>query len=995
MPFGDEQYIEYLKLALEPTNEKEYIKKAWETILPENKIICKKHKDEGYKNPLPECSDCTRYHISMIEKTVSNLISTGFLVKQKNNILLPEHSLNYLNNSNKNSFSELVLDALEFSWGKPDGDQIAVEAIIDILSKLPKNNEDYIGQKAFLRQISEESDSINGYDIDNVNTDRTLRELLKLLEFGKAVVTDGSGKYKLNTSSEVESIRKRFRKISYLNIAENTIDILGSNHEVLDSDFIMALSKYYIYRHSGGIGRQSGLIKILLKEMERAHEVLLNDYYKKDAKRYNFGASKGINIENTAKNYRNKLARQIAKNCGVNTDEPLFKYNLSRFPITSLIRLEAYNNVDDLKKAMKTSKGKFDRAILDIIMHKDGEFKLPNNFKLFSNWQKEAVDDWIKNIPERNHEAYSGIVSAVTGSGKTIMALMAIQEYLKQNPTAIISVIVPTKVLMYQWATEIAKLLGLPSSKIGLRGDGFKDSFYDGKRIVVSIVNSAIREEYLKNDIKLIPENIKHFLIADECHRYGGQEFNRVFDCGIDAKLGLSATPPADNQNQDNTQKKNEQNEVINALGSEFYQLNYNKARQLNLICEFKIKYIAVHLTPKKKIEYDSLTKAIAKSLEKIRLIYGHRLDAMKLESLHQKLQIILNNDENPDPSISKFFSLAKERRDVVNDSYERKSCFTYLIKNALASKENKKIMIFHERISQLEEIISSDKRVESSEIERETYNELQNMLSRKYYKPVMYHSQQDQKWNSWAMDWFRKDYANTMISVKALVEGVDVPSADLGIVRVSSSSVRQRIQTIGRVLRKGRDKSAEIYVLFVKDTVDENIFKSYDWNEELGMSAIEYFEWDEINKELVKRDKHELPQPMDYEDNLPPLEVEVDGLNPGDKYPGRFAGDLYHVSADGNPYKRTSFGRIIINNKDMIKAAQMIKTMKGGGKIIITPQGNIVTRIKEKGTIFLGTTDYELIREETSVKIEEFKKSKNKKRKFKKPPTFQELFGS
>jgi len=54
-------------------------------------------------------------------------------------------------------------------------------------------------------------------------------------------------------------------------------------------------------------------------------------------------------------------------------------------------------------------------------------------------------------------------------------------------------------------------------------------------------------------------------------------------------------------------------------------------------------------------------------------------------------------------------------------------------------------------------------------------------------------------------MEWFRDEgHANVMLSVKALIEGVDVPSADVGIIRVSNSSIRQRIQTFGRVLRTG-----------------------------------------------------------------------------------------------------------------------------------------------------------------------------------------------
>ena len=71
------------------------------------------------------------------------------------------------------------------------------------------------------------------------------------------------------------------------------------------------------------------------------------------------------------------------------------------------------------------------------------------------------------------------------------MAMHAVSDYLAQHPDAVVSVIVPTKVLMYQWAETFAEILGLDEDTIGLRGDGFKDSFNIGKRVLVSIIDSA------------------------------------------------------------------------------------------------------------------------------------------------------------------------------------------------------------------------------------------------------------------------------------------------------------------------------------------------------------------------------------------------------------------------------------------------------------------------------------------------------------------------
>ncbi len=1010
MPFGEEQYRQYLELASEATELTKYNEKCRETIIPTKKRVCETHQKKGIKAPQSDCPDCMLYHKTMISGTISNLIQCGFLKREKEHsksnkthVSLPPHSFDSLKGDFHSNFPFLVINSLLFAWSKEKADQVAVEGFLDIINKLPKHTEDFISQKDILDSLNRDNDPINGYDLNlaGEGSARTMREYLKLMGFIGIVENDGSGKYrKSSDNSLIKKVKNDISKLSILSIAENTIEKLGPSHPALSKDFITALSKYYIYRHCSGIGKQRSLITKLRTEMDKIHKPGENrgkkasgntiyEYHKRDAKRFGKRIGKAKNIKNQASKYRNLLQREIAKKFGIPIDKDNHVYmELSFLSVTALSRIISSKNLDEVKTSIRRAKGRFDRSELDEIRHQDGLFFFHNNFEFYSNWQKLAVEKWMKDLPDEDHYEFNGIVSAVTGSGKTIMALLAIHDYIKKFPTACISIIVPTKVLMYQWARELSRLLGLSSSEIGLRGDGFKDSF-SNKRVIVAIVNSAIRNNNLMNDIDSLPLDIKHLLIADECHRYGGDEYNRVFDCRIDARLGLSATPPA--EDVESTKEADDNiDPVIDALGKSFYSLNYREAREKNLICEFKIIYVGVQLNGTERGDYKDLTKKIGKALEKIRLRYGHRLDAMKADSLDQKLQSILKSDEYPDPAIGKYFKHTRERREIVHQAQNRKACYGSIIKKGI--NDQKKIMVFHEKISQLEDVVSALKRRQNFETNK-VDSELEGMLYTKRYKPVMYHSRQDHKWNKWGMEWFRNDIANTMLSVKALVEGVDVPSADLGIVRVSSSSVRQRIQTIGRVLRKGRDKTAEIYVLFALDTVDENIFRSFNWSEELGVSAVEYSIWDDRKEELIPIENpiKSLPQPKAYEDDRPPIEVDVSNLKLGDQYPGRFAGEMYHVSASGKPYKRSKYGRVFIKNNEMIKAGQIIRRMKGGGKILVSPQGNLVTQIKGQGSIFLGITDPNSIRGEVNTKIENFLANKKKR---KKPKTFQELFG-
>lgn len=136
-------------------------------------------------------------------------------------------------------------------------------------------------------------------------------------------------------------------------------------------------------------------------------------------------------------------------------------------------------------------------------------------------FQQEAVDAMLKKD--------SGVLSAATGSGKTIMALDIIA--VRKQPTLII---VHTKELLNQWIERIETFLGIPRTKIGVIGSGKRKI---GHKITVGLVQSIY---------KCADEVSKHigFLVVDECHRVSSRTFTEAVS-SFDSKymLGLSATP--------------------------------------------------------------------------------------------------------------------------------------------------------------------------------------------------------------------------------------------------------------------------------------------------------------------------------------------------------------------------------------------------------------------------------------------------------------------
>ncbi len=132
--------------------------------------------------------------------------------------------------------------------------------------------------------------------------------------------------------------------------------------------------------------------------------------------------------------------------------------------------------------------------------------------------QSAALEAW-------RNAGYRGIAALPTGSGKTILAVMAIAAL--KRPAIILA---PTIDLVVQWVSTLERFFNLP---IGMLGGGE----HRIEEITVSTYDSAqIHMENLGNRFA--------FLIADECHHLPGQETRLAAAMSIAPyRLGLSATP--------------------------------------------------------------------------------------------------------------------------------------------------------------------------------------------------------------------------------------------------------------------------------------------------------------------------------------------------------------------------------------------------------------------------------------------------------------------
>ncbi|MBN1636593.1 MAG: DEAD/DEAH box helicase, partial [Deltaproteobacteria bacterium] len=151
-----------------------------------------------------------------------------------------------------------------------------------------------------------------------------------------------------------------------------------------------------------------------------------------------------------------------------------------------------------------------------------------------------------------------GVLEAPPGSGKTIMAMAAIER--RMQPTL---VIVHSKELMYQWRERLEEFLELDRHEIGLIGDG---NMKASPKITIGIINSLYK---CKGELY---NRIGH-LIVDECHHVPAKTFTEVVShFNSSYMLGLSATP---------YRSDNLTNIIYFYMGDKVHQIN---ARQLQAI---------------------------------------------------------------------------------------------------------------------------------------------------------------------------------------------------------------------------------------------------------------------------------------------------------------------------------------------------------------------------------------------------------------------------
>ena len=537
---------------------------------------------------------------------------------------------------------------------------------------------------------------------------------------------------------------------------------------------------------------------------------------------------------------------------------------------------------------------------------------LTRNIQL-APWQEDARDSWFA-------AGRRGTIKVVTGAGKTMVALAIAEQLQHEDPDLRMAIVVPTIVLMNQWFDTLRERSNLPESSLARLGGGHSDDLDETRRIIVTVLASARRE--LPASIKKWGVEKHLLLVADECHRAGAPEMSAVFQTPRQYSLGLSATPERDDGAEGDSTAEYATSILGQEIGPIVYEMTFAEAIQLDVLPPFEIHHLGLTLSPAEARRYEALSRSINEARRELmsaspsaRNYSGERLVAWARRT-----------SARGRPHLSqlayRFLNDTTRRKQLLYQAECRVAATRQLVHQSLGETSDARIILFHESIA---EVVS-----------------LYNLLRNDGFTVVMEHSQLPAQLREETLELFRAGTAKVIVSARSLIEGFNVPEADLGIIVASSSSPRQRIQSVGRVLRNyrnrdGETKTSRVCVLYIRDSVDEHIYEREDWDNLVGLDRNRYFQWNPPEQPV---EVHSPPRTVVLRED----DIDLGVLSFGDEYPGRYEGNEFSTDSQGNVTDPR--GLVAVNPQGIPVLVQRLKGQSGRFRVT-TRKAAVLVRIQ------------------------------------------------
>lgn len=409
-----------------------------------------------------------------------------------------------------------------------------------------------------------------------------------------------------------------------------------------------------------------------------------------------------------------------------------------------------------------------------------GKFKL-------RDYQEQAITTWTSH-------GYKGILEMPTATGKTFTALGCVNRLQREQRRLFTVIAVPYKHLAQQWIDNVSRWnkLVLPEQRISnhvlntadnskwkiqlrravaeFNKKKFSGSHVINDYIVCTTYDTLPNKEFI-DVIKGVDESL--LLVADEAHHAGSTVCQTGLLEEYSSRLALTATPER--------YFDKEGSELLKSyFGDIVYSIDMDSAIKGGYLTQYDYYPVFAKLNSVELTEYRKLTRAIAQKLSK------RKNEEMQSED-------VSNIPENKRARLIAKIENKYEALASVLDKHDN------VLENALIYCHDT------EQLRRVGEILTK------RNINYDEITQASGMMDRR------------DKIRSLAA----KNH-QCIIAMKCLDEGVDIPSARLGIIMASTGNPLQYIQRRGRLLRLADGKSNAVIYDMLADVPPDTSEQSY-----------------------------------------------------------------------------------------------------------------------------------------------------------------------
>lgn len=420
----------------------------------------------------------------------------------------------------------------------------------------------------------------------------------------------------------------------------------------------------------------------------------------------------------------------------------------------------------------------------DLQMKKINIPRMPQDIKI-RDYQQQAFVNWKEN-------EYKGILSMATGTGKTITALNAIVEIFQEVGKLFVIIVCPYQHLVEQWVEDIerfniAPIIGYSKS----RQKEWRRVLYNQiklfkyskqEQFTCFITTNAT---YSKKDIIDVLEELEGnvLFIVDEAHNIGSETGLRGLLDNYKYRMALSATYER-KYDWEGTKK------LEDYFGKVVYEISIKEAiYEKECLVQYKYYPVPTFLLPEEFQRYKELTKQIGKGTRKTKI--GKLIMTKEAKLAANKRALLIAGALNKIEVLKSMISSIKGTKNN-------------LIYCGAANIS----------LEEMPEIIQTDE----SEIRQ--VDLVMEMLVNRGINAARFTAVEDVNQRKLIKEQFVKGNIETVVAIKCLDEGVNIPSIERAYILASSKDKKQYIQRRGRVLRKFESWGYKKEIAYIYDFI-------------------------------------------------------------------------------------------------------------------------------------------------------------------------------